>query len=109
MFEDLVREAIREPTAASASSIMSESLPQEVHGFIPDLVAQMDQGVPSDVLADQALNKTFDIVESTVLTDATAHILDKFSERIVNLLFGEPFLNLLAQASLLITNSTSPV
>ncbi|MEO9308678.1 MAG: hypothetical protein ABI337_00085 [Nitrososphaera sp.] len=109
MFEDLVREAIREPTQASASSIMSESLPQEVHGFIPDLVAQMDKGVPSDVLADQALNKTFDIVESTVLTDATAHVLDKFSERIMDLLFGEPFLNLLAQASLLITNSTSPV
>jgi hypothetical protein len=109
MFEDLVKEAIRDPSGISASSVMDESVPQEVHGFIPDILAQLDQGVPSDVVADQALNKTFDIVESTVLTEATSHVLDKFSDRILNLLFGEPFLNLLAQVSLLVTNSTSPV
>ena len=109
MFEDLVKEAIRDPSGTIASSVMGESVPQEVHGFIPDILAQLDQGVPSDVVADQALNKTFDIVESTVLTEATSHVLDKFSDRILNLLFGEPFLNLLAQVSLLVTNSTSPV
>ena len=108
MFEDLVKEAIRAPSEASASAVMGESVPQEVQGFIPSLLAQLDQGVPSDVVADQALNKTFDIVETSVLTEATNHVLDKFSDRIVNLLFGEPFLNLLAKASLLITNSTMP-
>jgi len=109
MFEDLVREAIREPTEAAVSSVMQEGIPSEVRGFIPDLVRQLDAGVPSDVVADQALNKTFDIVESVVLTNATSHVLDKFSQRIVDLLFGEPFLNILAQAAALITNSTSPV
>lgn len=109
MFEDLVKGAIREPTEATASAILQEGIPSEVHGFIPDLVAQLDSGVPSDVVADQALNKTFDIVETVVLQNATSHVLDKFSQRIVDLLFGEPFLNVLAQAAALITNSTSPV
>lgn len=107
MFEDLVKGAIREPTEATASSLMQEGIPSEVHGFIPDLVAQLDSGVPSDVVADQALNKTFDIVETVVLQNATSHVLDKFSQRIVDLLFGEPFMNILAQAAALITNSTA--
>jgi hypothetical protein len=68
----------------------------------------LDAGVPSDQVADEALNRTFDIVESAVLTDATSHVLDKFSQRIVDLLFGAPFLNVLEKAALLITNSTSP-
>jgi hypothetical protein len=109
MFEDLVREAIREPGQAAASSIMQQSVPNEIHSFIPNLLSQLDAGVPSDQVADQALNKTFDIVETTVLTDATAHVLDKFSQRIVDLLFGEPFLHVLEKAALLITNSTSPI
>jgi hypothetical protein len=104
MFKDLVREAIREPSSTNAASIMDESIPTEVHGFIPDLVAQLDQGVDSEVVADQALNKTFDIVESAVLSDATTHVLDKFSDRITNLLFGEPFLKLLEQAAALVVN-----
>jgi hypothetical protein len=108
MFEDLVKEAIRDPTGAAASSVMQQSVPGEIQGFIPDLLSQLDAGVPSDVVADQALNKTFDIVETTILTDATAHVLDKFSQRIVNLLFGEPFMNILAQAAALITNNMSP-
>lgn len=109
MFEDLVKGAIREPTEAAASAIAQGAIPSEIHGFIPDLLAQLDSGVPSDVVADQALNKTFDIVESVVLTNATSHVLDKFSQRIVDLLFGQAFLNVLAQAAALITNSTSPV
>lgn len=84
---------------------MHSSVPQEVHGFIPDLVSQLDQGVDPSVVADQALDRTFDVVETTVLTEATAHVLDKFSDRIYGLLFGEPFLRLLEQAALLITDN----
>ena len=109
MFEDVVKEAIRGQTETGAGAIMQESVPAEIHGFIPDLVSQLDQGVDSSVVADQALNKTFDIVESVVLTDATTHVLDKFSDRIVDLLFGQAFLNVLSQAATLIANSTSPI
>lgn len=108
MFEDLVKDAIREPSQAAASSLMQQGLPEQIRGFIPDLLSQLDAGVPSDQVADQALNKTFDIVETTVLTNATSHVLDKFSQRIVDLLFGEPFLHVLEKAALLISNSTSP-
>ena len=109
MFEDVVKEAIRGQTEAGASAVMQQSVPAEIHGFIPDLVSQLDQGVDSSIVADQALNKTFDIVESTVLTDATSHVLDKFSDRIVDLLFGQAFLHVLSQAATLIANSTSPI
>lgn len=108
MFEDLVREAIREQSADSASAVMQSSVPPEVQGFIPDLVSQLDQGVDPSIVADVALNKTFDIVETTVLGNATTHVLDKFSDRIANLLFGEPFLRVLEQAALLVTNSITP-
>ncbi|HSA98541.1 MAG TPA: hypothetical protein VLF17_05635 [Candidatus Nitrosotenuis sp.] len=108
MYEDLVKEAIREQTAGSASSIIQNTVPSDVRGFIPDLVSQLDQGAdPSDV-ADQALNKTFDIVQSSLLGDASNHVIDKFGHRIVDLLFGVPFLNILQKASLLISNSTNP-
>ncbi|QLH09811.1 hypothetical protein [Candidatus Nitrosotenuis sp. DW1] len=108
MYDDLVKEAIRGQTADSASAIMQSTVPSEVKGFIPDLVSQLDQGVdPSDV-ADQALNKTFDIVQSSLLGDASNHVIDKFGHRIVDLLFGAPFLNILQKASLLISNSTNP-
>jgi hypothetical protein len=109
LFEDLVRDAIREQSTDSATLVMQGSVPEQVHGFIPDLVAQLDQGVDPSVVADQALNKTFDIVETTVLTEATNHVLDKFSQRIVDLLFGEPFMHVLEKAAILLTNSTSPV
>ena len=42
MFEDLVKEAIRAPSEASASAVMGESVPQEVQGFIPSLLAQLE-------------------------------------------------------------------
>ena len=109
MFEDLIKDAIREPTQQAASSLMQQSMPDQIQGFIPDLLSQLDAGVPSDQVADQALNKTFDIVQTTVLTNATSHVLDKFSQRIVDLLFGAPFLHVLEKAALLITNSTTPV
>jgi hypothetical protein len=105
MFEDAVREAIRQPTAEGANAIMQGSIPQEVQGFIPDLINQLDAGVPSDIVADQALNKTFDIVESAVLVDGVNHVLDNFSGRIMDLLFGQAFLNVLSQAAQLITNT----
>lgn len=109
MFEDLVRDAIRGQSSESATLVMQGSVPEQVHGFIPDLVSQLDRGVDPSVVADQALNKTFDIVETTVLTEATNHVLDKFSQRIVDLLFGEPFMHVLEQAAILLTNSTSPI
>lgn len=105
MFADIVKQAIKGQNPESASSVMHSSVPQEVHGFIPDLVSQLDQGVDPSVVADQALDRTFDVVETTVLTEATAHVLDKFSDRIYGLLFGEPFLRLLEQAALLITEN----
>lgn len=108
MFEDTVREAIREPSAEGANAIMQSSVPHEVQGFIPNLIAQLDQGADPSAVADEALNRTFDIVESTVLTEATAHVLDKFSDRIMNLLFGEPFLRVLEQAAVLVTNNIVP-
>ncbi|MEM2160287.1 MAG: hypothetical protein QXN55_04960 [Candidatus Nitrosotenuis sp.] len=108
MFEDVVKEAIRAPSESSTNDIMRQSIPPEIHGFIPDIVSQLDHGVDSTVVADQALNKTFDVVQSVVLTDATSHVLDKFSDRIVDLLFGQAFLNVLAQAAHLVANSTSP-
>ena len=108
MYDDLVKEAIREQTADSASDIMQNTVPNEVKGFIPDLVSQLDQGAdPADV-ADQALNKTFDIVQSSLLGDASNHVIDKFGHRILDLLFCAPFLNILQKASLLISNSTNP-
>ena len=109
MFEDVVRDAIRDQTGAGASGILQQTIPPEIHGFIPDLVSQLDKGVDSSVVADQALNKTFDVVQTVVLTDAANHVMDKFSQRIVDLLFGGPFLNILAHAATIITNSTSPV
>lgn len=109
MFEDAVKEAIRGDSGSGATAILQESVPQEIHGFIPDLVSQLDQGVDSTIVADQALNKTFDIVQTVVLTDAANHVMDKFSQRILDLLFGGPFMNILAQAGALIANSTLPV
>lgn len=108
MFEDIVKEAIRAPSESSTNDIMQQSIPPEIHGFIPDIVSQLDRGVDSTVVADQALNKTFDVVQSVVLTDATSHVLDKFSDRIIDLLFGQAFLNVLAQTAHLVANSTSP-
>lgn len=109
MFEDTVREAIRGQTEANAGAVMQQSIPPEVHGFIPDLVSQLDHGVDSATVADQALNKTFDVVQNVVLTDATTHVVDKFSGRIMDLLFGQAFLHVLAQAAHLVANSTSPI
>ena len=62
MFEDVVRDAIRDQTGDGASGILQQTIPPEIHGFIPDLVSQLDKGVDSSVVADQALKDRKSVV-----------------------------------------------
>lgn len=91
MVSDLVHEAIRDPTSKLASEIFSEITPEILGDSIPSILGQLEDGESSEVLAEQTLDQILTIVETEVLDDGVNFVIERFGDRIIDMILGNMF------------------
>lgn len=101
MEEDIIREAIRNPSSEGASGIMSDITPDILKDTMPGIFHQLDSGQSSEVLANETVGRILDVVEGKVLGDATNTVFDNFGDRIFDMIVNGAFLHLLEKVTLL--------
>lgn len=100
---ELVKNAIREPSPEHASEIMSGVTPDILKDTMPGILSQMDSGADSEKLAESTVDGIFDTVEETVLGDSFDFVIDRFGDRIFDMIINGPFLQIFEKVSLLFT------
>ena len=91
MVSDLVHEAIQNPTSSSASEVFSEITPGIVGDSIPGILQQLEEGQSSEAVAEQTLDQIITTVESEVLGDSVNFVIERFGDRIIDMVLGNMF------------------
>ena len=87
----MVQNAIRDPSPDKVSDIMSDITPDIVRDLMPSVFADMNSQESSEVLAEQTLEQIFTVVETRVLGDSVDFVIDRFGDRIVDMVTGNMF------------------
>jgi len=101
MNEALIKNAIRDPSSVHASEIMSGVTPDILKDTMPDILTKVNSGAGSEQLAESTVNGILDTVEDRVLGDSFDFALDKFGDRILEMIINGPFLHIFEKVSLL--------
>ena len=88
MNSEMIQSAIREPTSDKVPEIMSEITPNLLRDVLPSIFAGAENGISSEVLAEQTLDQIFTIVETKVLGESVDFIIDRFGDRIIDMVIG---------------------
>ena len=88
MDSQTVQNAIREPTTENASEIMSDITPNIMRDVLPAILGDFGKGADSEVLAENTLDQIFNVVETKVLGDGVDFVIERYGDRIVDLVTG---------------------
>ena len=83
-----VQNAIREPTTENASQILSDITPNIMRDVLPAIFGDIGDGVDSEVLAENTLDQIFNVVETKVLGEGVDFVIERYGDRIVDLVTG---------------------
>ena len=83
-YDEIIRNAIRNPTPENAGNIFRDIIIPDprLEPVISPIAEQVYNGASSSVLAEGALDSIFDLTEDIVLGDGVDFIFDNFGERI---------------------------
>ena len=90
MNSELVQNAVREPSPDKVSDIMSDITPGILSDVMPSILGNSD-GEQTEVLAEQTLDQIFTVVETRVLGDGVDFVIDRFGDRIIDLVTGNMY------------------
>jgi hypothetical protein len=100
--------AIRDPTEHAASEIMSNITPDIVSGIMPSIFGFTINGSQSsEVVAEHTLDQILTVVETKVLGEGVDFIIDKFGDRIIDMLTGKTMLSIFERVAMMILSGTS--
>ena len=105
MDSELIQNAIRDPTPEAASEILSSITPDIIGDIMPAIFAQVDSGQESEVLAENTLDQIFTIVETNVLGENVDFIIERFGDRIIDMLTGETMLSIFERVAMMIVGN----
>jgi len=105
MDSELIQNAIRDPTPEAASEILSSITPDIIGDIMPAIFAQVDSGQESEVLAENTLDQIFTIVETDVLGENVDFIIERFGDRIIDMLTGETMLSIFERVAMMIVGN----
>ena len=88
MDSQTVQNAIRDPSTENASEIMSDITPNIMRDVLPAIFGQLGNGVDSEVLAESTLDQIFNVVETKILGDGVDFVIERYGDRIVDLVTG---------------------
>ena len=87
----MVQNAIRDPSPDKVSDIMSDITPNILRDVLPSILGDVNSGEVSEVLAEKTLDQIFTVVETKVLGDSVDFVIDRFGDRIVDMVTGNMF------------------
>jgi len=108
MDSEIIANAIRDPTEHAASEVMSNITPDVVSGIMPSIFGFTINGSQSsEVVAEQTLDQILTVVETKVLGEGVDFVIDKFGDRIIDMLTGETMLSIFERVAMMIVSGTS--
>jgi hypothetical protein len=108
MDSEIITNAIRDPTEHAASEVMKNITPDIVNGIMPSIFGfTIDGSQSSEVMAEQTLDQILTVVETKVLGDGVDFVIDKFGDRIIDMLTGETMLSIFERVAMMIVSGTS--
>ena len=87
----MLQNVIRDPTPEKVSDVMSDITPGVIGDIMPAIFGEVDSGKSSQVIAEQTLDQIFDVVETKVLGDAVDFVIERYGDRIVDLVTGNMY------------------
>lgn len=87
----MIQNIIREPTTDKVSDIMSEITPGVIGDIMPAIFGEVDGGKSSEIIAEQTLDQIFNIVETEVLGEGVDFVIERYGDRIIDLVTGNMF------------------
>lgn len=108
MDSEIIANAIRDPTEHAASEIMSNITPDIVSGIMPSIFGFTINGSQSsEVVAEHTLDQILTVVETKVLGEGVDFVIDKFGDRIIDMLTGKTMLSIFERVAMMILSGTS--
>ena len=95
---------IREPTPDKISDVMSEITPNVIRDIMPSIFGEVDSGKSSELLAEQTLDQIINVVETKVLGEGVDFVIERYGDRIVDLVIGNMF-SIFERVTMLIVGS----
>ncbi len=100
----MFQNVIREPTLDKVSDVMSEITPNVIRDIMPSIFSEVDSGKSSELLAEQTLDQIFNVVETKVLGEGVDFVIERYGDRIVDLVTGNMF-SIFERVTMLIVGS----
>jgi hypothetical protein len=91
MDSQIFQNVIRDPTPDKVTDVMSEITPDIIADIMPAIFGEVDGGKTSEVIAENTLEQIFTIVETRILGDGVDFVIDRFGDRIVDMITGNMF------------------
>ena len=88
MNSEMIQSAIREPSSDKVSDLMSDITPNLLRDVLPSIFVDADDGMSSELLAEQTLDQIFTVVETKVLGESVDFVIDRFGDRIIDMVTG---------------------
>jgi len=105
MDSDIFQNAIRDPSPDNASNVLSGITPDILGDIMPAIFAEVDSGQASEVLAENTLDQILTVVETDVLGDGVDFVIDRFGDRIIDMLTGETMLSIFERVAMMIVGN----
>ena len=91
MDSQLFQNVIRDPTTDKVSEIMSDITPDIIGDMMPSIFGEVNSGESSQILAEQTLDQIFDVVETKVLGEGVDFVIERYGDRIIDLITGNMY------------------
>ena len=89
--DSVFQNIIRNPTQEKVSDLMSEITPNVLRDVMPSIFGQVNSGDNPEMIAEHTLDRIFDLVETKVLGEGVDFIIDRYGDRIVDLVTGNMY------------------
>ena len=108
MDSEIIANAIRDPTEHAASEVMKNITPDIVSGIMPSIFGFTINGSQSsEAVAEHTLDQILTIVETKVLGEGVDFVIDKFGDRIIDMVTGKTMLSIFERVAMMILTGTS--
>lgn len=87
----MFQNVIRDPTPDKISEVMSNITPSMIADIMPSIFGKVDSGQSSELVAEQTLDQIFNVVETKVLGEGVDFVIERYGDRIVDLVIGNMF------------------
>lgn len=87
----MFQNVIRDPTPDKVSDVMSDITPNVIRDMMPSIFGDVGGEESSELIAEQTLDQIFNVVETKVLGEGVDFVIERYGDRIVDMITGNMF------------------